>query len=121
MSSDGPTNVIVDEEGRNSSPWRLPARWRLEVRSSDDSNLRFRAAIACDGHLELVEAVAPYDKEFSATRVIALFESVEECDLSVVAFSDASGMYTRQCSFSGARSARILFDSNIQAYQAGSL
>jgi hypothetical protein len=121
VSSDRPTNVIVAEEGRSSSPWKLPARWRIEVRGRNDPHLRFRAAIACDGHLELIEAAAPYDKEFSATRVIALFESVEESDLSVVAFSDASGMYMRQCSFSGGRSGRILFDSSIPAYQAGSL
>jgi hypothetical protein len=30
-------------------------------------------------------------------------------------------MYMRQCSFSGGRSGRILFDANIPAYQAGSL
>jgi len=121
VSKDQPTIDIVAEEGRGNSPWRLPARWRLEVRGKGDSQLKFRAAIAHDGHLELIEEVAPYDKEFSASRLIALFESAEEGGLSVVAFSDASGTYTRHCSFSGGRSGRILFDSNIPLYQAGSL
>jgi len=121
VSSNQPPIDIVADEGRNSSPWNLPARWRLEVRGNNDSKLKFRAAIAHDGHLELIEELAPYDKEFSASRVIALFESAEEGSLSVVAFSDASGVYTRQCSFSGGRSGRILFDSTIPAYQAGSL
>ena len=121
MSNDQPTIDIVSDEGRSSSPWKLPARWRLEVRGKGDSKLKFKAAIAHDGHLELIEEVAPYDKEFSASRVIALFESTDEGSLSVVAFSDASGIYMRQCSFSGARSGRILFDSNIPAHQAGSL
>ena len=71
--------------------------------------------------MELIEEMAPYDKEFSASRLIALFESAEEGGLSVVAFSDASGVYMRHCSFSGGRSGRILYDSNIPAYQAGSL
>jgi hypothetical protein len=119
VSKDPPTNIVAAEEARSSSPWKLPARWRMEVRGR--GGLKFRAALACDGHLELIEDVVPYDKEFSASRVIALFESAEEGDLSVVAFSDASGVYTRQCSFSGGRSGRILFDSNIPAYQAGSL
>jgi hypothetical protein len=121
VPSDKPTIDIVADQGRSSSPWKLPARWRLEVRGTDDSKLRFKAAIARDGHLELIEEVAPYDREFSASRVIALFESAEGGGISVVAFSDASGIYTRQCSFSGGRSGRILFDSNIPAYQAGSL
>ena len=118
MSDDKLPMDIVADAGRSHSPWKLPARWKLEVRGRA---VRFKAAIARDGILELIESVVPYDKEFTASRLIALFESADESELSVVAYSDASGMYTRQCSFGGSRSGRILFDGNIPAYQAGSL
>jgi hypothetical protein len=121
VSKDESTINIVAEEGHSRSPWKLPARWRVEVRGKGGSQQKFKAAIAHDGHLELIEEIAPYDKEFSASRLIALFESGEEGSLSVVAFSDASGVYRQHCSFSGGRSGRILFDSNIPAYQADSL
>jgi hypothetical protein len=116
-----PTIDIVAAEGRSDSPWKLPARWRLEIRGRDGANARFKAAIALDGYLELVEEAAPYDREFKASRVIVLFESVGDQPLSVTAFSDASGAYLRQFSGSGGRSGRIIFDSSISAYQAGSL
>ena len=112
---------IVAAEGRSSSPWKLPARWRLEFRGKPDSPLKFRAAIAHDGNLELIEDFTPYDKELSASRLIVLFESAEERGLSVAAFSDASGTYMRHFSGSGGRSGRILFDASITAYQIGSL
>ena len=121
VSSDNPAIAIVASEGRSSSPWKVPARWRLEIRGGDGSNPRFKAAIALDGHLDLLDEVAPYDREFSASRLIVLFESVGEANLSVVVFSDASGAYMRQFSGSGGRSGRIIFDSSIPAYQAGSL
>ena len=116
-----PTIDIVAAEGRSDSPWKLPARWKLEVRGSDDANAKFKAAIALDGYLDLVEEAAPYDREFRASRVIVLFESVEDQPLSVTAFSDTSGAYLRQFSGSGGRSGRIIFDSSISAHQAGSL
>ena len=118
MSDDKSSIEIVADAGRGHSPWKLPARWKLEVRGKA---VRFKAAIARDGILELIESVVPYDKEFTASRLIALFESMDESEISVVAYSDASGMYTRQCSFGGGRSGRILFDGNIPAFQAGSL
>jgi hypothetical protein len=94
-------------------------QWKLEVRD-EGSPIKFKAAIARGQHLELVEAIAPYDKEFTASSLVALFDSTDG-NLSVVAYSDASGIYSKQCSFSGGPSGRILFDARIPVYLAGSL
>jgi hypothetical protein len=121
MSDDDVAVEIVAETGHSDSPWKLPAKWRLEVRGKPRVKLAFKAAIARDGHLELIEATTPYDQEFTASRLIALFEAVDEGTLEVVAYSDASGAYLKQCSFAGDRGGRILFDSHLPAFQAGSL
>jgi hypothetical protein len=114
--------LVADSGGpRRPSPWKLPARWKIEVRGKSKSNLRFNAAIVRDGHLELVEGIAPYDKEFTASRVIVLFEPAREGRLSVVAYSDASGTYTKQAAHESDGGGRILFDETITPYQAGSL
>lgn len=89
--------LVADSGGpRPPSTWKLPARWKIEVRGKSKPNLRFNAAIVHDGHLELVEGIAPYDKEFTASRVIVLIEPTREGRLSVVAYSDASGIYAKQ-------------------------
>jgi hypothetical protein len=49
-------------------------QWKLEVRD-EGSPIKFKAAIARGQHLELVEAIAPYDKEFTASSLVALFDS----------------------------------------------
>jgi len=114
--------LVADSGGpRPPSPWKLPARWKIEVRGKSKPNLRFNAAIVHDGHLELVEGIAPYDKEFTASRVMVLFEPAREGRLSVVAYSDASGSYTKQCAHESDGGGRILFDETITPYQAGSL
>ena len=115
---DSPVNIVASAVP-GSSPWKLPAHWKLEVRGK--GGMRFKAALARDGELELIEATVPYDKEFEASRLIALFESADENTLSVVAYSAASGTYTRHCSFAGSRAGRILFDDGIPACLAGSL
>src|SRR6185503_6364725 len=114
---------IVAESGgaRPASPWTLPARWKIEVRGKSKPNLRFNAAIVYDGHLELVEGIAPDDKEFTASRVIVLVEPTREGRLSVAAYSDAGGMYTKHAAHEGKGGGRILFDETITPYQAGSL
>ena len=67
--------LVADSGGpRPPSPWKLPARWKIEVRGKSKPNLRFNPAIVHDGHLELVEGIAPYDKEFTASRVMVLCE-----------------------------------------------
>jgi hypothetical protein len=114
--------IVADPGGpRPPSPWKLPARWRIEVRGKSKPNLRFNAAIAHDGHLELVEGIAPYDKEFRASRVILLFEPTREGRLSVVVHSDASGSYTKQFSHESDGGGRIIFDETISQFQGGSL
>ena len=114
--------IVADSGGaRPPSPWKLPARWKIEVRGKSKPNLRFNAAIVYDGHLELVEGIAPYDKEFTASRVIVLVEPTREGRLSVVAYSDAGGMYTKHAAHESNGGGRILFDETITPYQAGSL
>ena len=114
--------LVADSGGpKPPSPWKLPARWKIEVRGKSKPNLRFNAAIVHDGHLELVEGMAPYDKEFTASRVMVLFEPTNEGRLSVVAYSDACGVYTKQAAHEGDSGGRILFDETITPYQAGSL
>jgi len=103
------------------SPWKLPARWRIEVRGKSKPNLRFNAAIAHDGHLELVEGIAPYDKEFTASRVIVLFAPTREGRLSVVVHSDAGGTFTKHAGHESDGSGRFVFDETITQYQIGSL
>jgi len=114
---------IVADPGGPAPPsrWKLPARWRIEVRGKSKPNLRFNAAIAHDGHLELVEGIAPYDKEFMASRVIALFEPTREGRLSVAVYSEVTGIYTKHAFHESDRGGRILFDDTITPYQAGSL
>jgi hypothetical protein len=113
---------IVAEEGqRPPSPWKLPARWNLEIRSQTSSQVTFRAAFAIDGHLELLETTTPYDKEFTASRVLVFFETTAGGSLSVVAYSDASGIYTQQAAHRGSGAGRIVFDETIGVYLAGSL
>jgi hypothetical protein len=114
--------LVADTGGpRPPSPWKLPARWKIEVRSKAKPNLRFHAAIVHDGHLELVEGIAPYDKEFTASRVMVLIQPTREGRLSVVAYSDASGTYTKQAAHESDGGGRILFDETITPFQAGSL
>jgi hypothetical protein len=113
---------VADSGGpRPLSPWKLPARWKIEVRGKSRPNLQFNAAIVHDGHLELVEGIAPYDKEFTASRVMVLIEPIREGRLSVVAYSDASGIYTRHAAHESDSGGRIVFDETITPYQAGSL
>jgi len=117
-----PIELVADSGGpKPPSPWKLPARWKIEVRGKSKPNLRFNAAIVHDGHLELVEGIAPYDKAFMASRVMVLFEPTREGRLSVVAYSDASGVYTKQAAHESDGGGRILFDETITPYQAGSL
>ena len=106
---------------RPPSPWKLPARWRIEIRGKSKPNLRFAAAIAHDGQLELVEGIVPYDKEFTASRVILLFQPTREGRLSVVVYSDASGAYTMQSSHESDGAGRFLFDETITPFEGGSL
>ena len=106
---------------RPPSPWKLPARWRIEIRGKSKSNLRFNAAIAHDGHLELVEGIAPYDKEFTASRLILLFAPTRDGRLSVVVHSDASGVYMKQFGHESDGAGRIIFDETIGQCQGGSL
>jgi hypothetical protein len=114
--------VVADSGApRPPSPWTLPARWRIEVRGKSKPNLRFNAAFVRDGHLELVEGIAPYDKEFTASRVMVLIEPSGEGRLSLVAYSDASGIYTKQAAHESDGGGRIVFDETITPYQAGSL
>jgi hypothetical protein len=114
--------LVADSGGpRSPSPWKLPARWKIEVRGKSKPNLRFNAAIVDDGHLELVEGIAPYDKEFTASRVMVLFEPTREGRLSVVAYSDVSGIYTRHAAHESYAGGRILLDETLTSYQAGSL
>jgi hypothetical protein len=106
---------------RPPSPWKLPARWRVEIRGKSKPNLRFVAAIAHDGQLEVVEGLTPYDKEFTASRVILLFQPTREGRLSVIVYSDASGAYRMQSSHESDGSGRFLFDETITPFEGGSL
>lgn len=114
--------IVPDSGGRRPpSPWKLPARWRIEVRGTSTPNLPFHAAIAYDGRLELVDEVAPYDKEFTASRVVVLVEPMREGRLAVVIYSDAAGIYTKHASHESEGGGRFLFDETITPYQAGGL
>jgi hypothetical protein len=102
-------------------PFPVPTRWRIEVRSDSGIEFNFKAAIAHDGQLELIESSTPLDRAFTASRYIGLFEGPKGCKLRVTAFVEIGGRYLPQASSAGDRGCKLIFDQGFQAYGAGSL
>jgi hypothetical protein len=92
------------------SRYRVPARWRIEVRSDTGTDVGFKCAIAVDGTLQLVEAFTPYDFDFSAAKFRALFEAKTDAALNVSGYSDVGGEFRKMTAFSGSRSGQVIFD-----------
>lgn len=65
--------------GEASGASVVPRLYLLRVASEDSaSETRFKAAVSCDGRLELYIESTPFEIEFGALRVAALFESVDD-------------------------------------------
>ncbi len=103
------------------TPFPVPARWRIEVRSFSGPDVDFKGAIARDGRLELIESSTPLDRAFTASRIIGLFEAAEGCKLQVTSFIEVDGQFQKQAMFGGDRAGKFIFEPSLQAYGAGSL
>jgi len=105
----------------SATPFPVPARWRIEVRSGSGAEFKFKAAIAHDGQLELIETNTPVDRSFTGSRYIALFEAPENCNLKVSAFVEVNGHFLPQASSGGDKACKLIFDASWGAFGAGSL
>ena len=103
------------------TPFPVPGRWRIEVRSFSGPDFEFKGAIAHDGQLELIESSTPLDRAFTASRIIGLFEAAEGCKLQMTSFIEVNGQYVKQASCAGGQACKLIFDSSWQAYGSGSL
>jgi hypothetical protein len=105
-----PRAQLFEASAEYNSDYRTPARWRIEVRSANGTDFRFKCAIAIDDTLQLMEDSTPYDFEFLAAKFRALFEAIGDGPLSVTGFSDVQGEFRMLTSFSGSRCGQVVFD-----------
>ena len=66
-----------------------PVRYRIVVASPQPRcEVRFKGALGQNGELDLIETVTPFEKDFVAWKVVAMFESLErDLPISVSLFS----------------------------------
>jgi hypothetical protein len=110
---------VVSGSGTASGP-RL---YTLRVISEDsEQETRFKAAVSHDGRLDLYIESTPFETEFLASQVAALFEAIEnEGRLKVVLITEIEGQRRPITAFGG--SAGAIFDDrdNLAGQRSGAL
>jgi Uncharacterized protein conserved in bacteria (DUF2059) len=104
----------------SETPFRIPTRWRIEIRAFSGPDFEFKGALGHDGELELIETSTPFDKTFTGTGMIGLFQAPKGHKLRVASYFERDGQYLPHASF-GSRAGKLIFDASFQAYGAGSL
>ena len=82
---------------------RGPKHYRLRIMGADGrEGVRFKAAVSRNGRLELYVEETPFEVEFTATRIAALFEAVSgNAALKVELISEVGGEQRVVSSFGG--------------------
>jgi len=99
------SNIEIGSITGTSRP-QDPVDFRILVSSAKTGReVRFKGAIGQNGVLDLVETTTPYEKEFCAHNVIAMFESLDPLvPVKVELFGDIGQTWSNDrpiCSFTG--------------------